>query len=182
MMPNKDKWIFGITGPTGSGKSQVAGLFSPYDAYILDIDQVGHDVLATTAYPQVVAAFGASILNEDQTVNRKKLGTIVFSDAAELETLNRIMHSHIQKRVFSLVSQALLSHDIIVLDGALLFDMKLHLICTHTILVLANEKYRLARIINRDQLDKTQAQNRINSQRDYTQLLALVDIVIENTM
>lgn len=178
MMQNK--LIFGITGGTGSGKSYVTGLFSKYNAYILDMDKLGHKVLSTSAYDEIVEKFGKKILDLDGKIDRKKLGSIVFSDKLALDNLNKIMYPRIRELTYIEVSNALLIHDIIVLDGAVIFEVGLDKICTHVILVISDEKLRIGRILARDKIDKEHAVNRIKSQRDYTKMIKLVDIVIEN--
>lgn len=179
-MTQNKKYIFGITGGTGSGKSSVAGLFVNYNAYILDMDKLGHEVLASSAYQDIIDRFGTNILNNDGTINRKKLGSIVFSDPKSLNNLNSIVHPKIKELVYIRTTTLLKEKDIIVLDGALIFDVGLNHICTHTILVLAHDTTRINRIIKRDGIDKNQAKNRIKSQRDYNQLVNLVDIIVQN--
>src|SRR5260370_40162510 len=84
----------GLTGGIGSGKSTVSKLLAELGAPIIDADQVGHAIYAPDgpAYPDMMAAFGEGILAPDRTIDRKKLGPIVFADPAALKRLNSIVH------------------------------------------------------------------------------------------
>ena len=75
--------IVGLTGGIASGKSTIADMFKGEGAYIIDIDMISRDVVkpGKPAWQDVVHIFGKEVLNEDQTLNRKKVGDIVFSDA-----------------------------------------------------------------------------------------------------
>ncbi|HHW60715.1 MAG TPA: dephospho-CoA kinase, partial [Syntrophomonadaceae bacterium] len=72
--------IIGLTGGIGSGKSSVAGALRERGALIIDADKVAHQIMepGRPAWHDIVQAFGKEILNEDQTINREKLGAIVF--------------------------------------------------------------------------------------------------------
>ncbi|MCL1936582.1 MAG: dephospho-CoA kinase [Defluviitaleaceae bacterium] len=178
------KYIIGLTGPTGSGKSKVAGLFKDYNAHILDVDKYGHIALEHKQ-DEIVSFFGYGILKTAGSaleIDRKKLGEIVFSSNSNLEILNNIVHKHITELVYKDVYKKLneSNGNIIIIDAALLFNLKLHLICTHTILVLCSKKKRLQRIMKRDKISKETAMNRIKSQEDYRKFKSIVDVVIFN--
>lgn len=84
----------GLTGGIGSGKSTVAQLLAALGAFVIDADKVGHEIYlpGQEAWQQVTAAFGRDILAADQTIDRKKLGAIVFSSAEARKKLNAIVH------------------------------------------------------------------------------------------
>ena len=178
---NKEAVVFGITGGSGVGKSYVTRLFMDYNAYIIDADKVGHQVLADKT-KEVVAVFGESILSaQDNTViDRKKLGALVFSDKKNLKHLNKIVHPYIVQEIFARVLDNKKYYDIIVIDAALLFDLKINIICDLTILVHADEEIKIKRIMERDKIEEIRARDRINSQRDFLELEPLVDIVVMN--
>jgi dephospho-CoA kinase len=92
----------GLTGGLATGKSFVAGVFRELGAHVLDADRLGHDVIAPDgeAYTAVLAEFGgAAILSEDGvTIDRKKLGALVFADATRLARLNALVHPQIFAR------------------------------------------------------------------------------------
>lgn len=84
----------GLTGGIGSGKSTVSQLLAELGAFVIDADKVGHEIYlpGQEAWQQVTAAFGRDILAADQTIDRKKLGAIVFSSAEARKKLNAIVH------------------------------------------------------------------------------------------
>lgn len=84
----------GLTGGIGSGKSTVSQLLAELGAFVIDADKVGHEIYlpGQEAWQQVIAAFGRDILAADQTIDRKKLGAIVFSSAEARKKLNAIVH------------------------------------------------------------------------------------------
>ena len=84
----------GLTGGIGSGKSTVSELLAELGAFIIDADKVGHEIYlpGKEAWKQMTAAFGQDILAEDQTVDRKKLGAIVFGSDEARKQLNAIVH------------------------------------------------------------------------------------------
>ena len=91
----------GLTGGIASGKSTVAAMLRDRDVPILDADAIGHELLepGQDAYKEIVRDFGEEVLAPGGTVDRKKLGAIVFADAAKRERLNQIMHPRIQQIV-----------------------------------------------------------------------------------
>jgi dephospho-CoA kinase len=93
--------IIGITGGIGSGKSTMAGLLAELGATVIDADQVGHEILAIDEATrwQVMDAFGDDVAGENDTINRRKLADIVFSNPKELKRLNDIMHPKIDTAV-----------------------------------------------------------------------------------
>ena len=84
----------GLTGGIGSGKSTVSNILATLGAHIIDADSVGHEIYlpGKAAWKQVTEAFGQEIVAEDQTIDRKKLGAIVFSSPDVLARLNAIVH------------------------------------------------------------------------------------------
>ena len=169
-MQSNNKHIFGVVGGSGAGKSYVTGLFAPYNAYIIEADKVGHEVLQTTAYDKVISAFGESILAENKSIDRKKLGAIVFANKKELKKLDAVMMPLITEYIYKEIADKIRYHDIIVLDAALLFELKLDLVCDHILLVAASDKARIERIKLRDNISEEHAINRIKSQRDFSKL------------
>ena len=188
--------VFGLTGGTGAGKSHVAAVLEHLGGIILNLDRIGHAVLAGAAYEQVVSTFGKGILATDSTstldaprpIERKKLGQLVFNDPAALAKLNAIVHPHLTTAVYGQLATHLRQHAStsrplwLVLEGALLHELKLHPVCDTVILVQASEATRLARIMHRDGITQSQAQARLSSQAHLAcnTPTTPVDIVIQN--
>ena len=147
-----NKQIVGITGPTGSGKSYISNIYKELGFSIIDADFIGHIVLENEAKEEILKTFG--------TLNRKEIGKIVFSNRERLKLLNNIMHPLIVQRVLNIIEE----NKKVVIDAALLFETGLDKICTEIVYVLASDKNRLKRIVERDNITIEQAENRIKSQ------------------
>jgi dephospho-CoA kinase len=126
--------IIGITGISGAGKSTVAGILKQeYQALVIDVDRVGHQVLAKdkNVRKKVLKTFG--------TINRKKLGPIVFAEQKKLKKLNGIIHPIMVKRIKAILAKNK-SKNLIVIDAALLFQLGLNKLCDQVIFVDAPKK------------------------------------------
>src|SRR5918999_4939022 len=93
--------VIGLTGGIGTGKSEVARILQGLGATLISADQVGHEAYRphSEVWQEVVKAFGEEILQPDSEIDRKKLGSIVFSDPQHLVRLNQIMHSRMARMV-----------------------------------------------------------------------------------
>ena len=89
--------VIGLTGGIGSGKSTAAQMLGELGAEVIDADKVGHKIYVpdTPAWREIVEAFGDGVLAADRSVDRTRLGPIVFADPQALQTLNRITHGKI---------------------------------------------------------------------------------------
>ncbi|NXS13351.1 COASY synthase, partial [Neodrepanis coruscans] len=113
------------TGGTGSGKTSIAKFLGQLGAFIIDADKLGHTVYAPSgpAYKPVVAAFGAEILNEDGTINRKVLGAKVFGNKERLKSLTDIVWPEIAQMAKEQVREAgAQGKAVCVLDAAVLLE------------------------------------------------------------
>ena len=96
--------IIGITGGIGTGKSTVLAILEKeYQAYIVETDKLAHKLMSPgeIAYNQIVEVFGTDILQEDKTIDRGKLGGIVFQDEEKLQQLNKIVHPAVKQYIFA---------------------------------------------------------------------------------
>ena len=89
--------IIGLTGGIASGKSTVSRALQDLGAIIIDADEVAHAIIepGKPAWEDIVEHFGTEVLNPDQTIDREKLGAIVFNDPARLQVLNQITHPRV---------------------------------------------------------------------------------------
>jgi dephospho-CoA kinase len=133
---------------------------------------------------ELSSAFGKEILNEDHSVDRKKLASLVFSQDIEknLKTLNSITHRHVlqQCRIW-LKEQQEKGCKAALIDAPLLFESGFNFECDVIVCVTADESTRLQRIMDRDNITEEMAKKRINSQADFDFLVKNSDYVIENT-
>jgi dephospho-CoA kinase len=117
--------VIGLTGGIGSGKTVVSEILQELGAQLLNADLVGHEAYqpGRPAYDDIVAEFGPEVVAEDGTIDRKKLGPIVFADPAKLVRLNQITHP----RMKEMMREKLAGLDkdgaeIVVLEAAILFE------------------------------------------------------------
>jgi len=118
-------YTIGLTGGIGTGKTAVARILEELGAAILDADRVGHEVYlpGRPAYDAIVAEFGAEVVAEDGSIDRKKLGPIVFSAPEKLARLNAITHPRMKEMMREKLADADRSGaKVAVLEAALLFD------------------------------------------------------------
>ena len=175
----RNKFVFGITGPTGAGKTTASDEFRSLGVQVLDCDRIGHEVINDTSCKQELTdAFGEGILDDNGMVNRKRLGKIVFSDKAELNKLNSITHKYIKKNVIEGIEKA--DGDIVGVDGAVLIGSGIDKLLDSMVSVIADDDIRLCRIMKRDGISEEDAQKRINSQKNNEFYLENSDYIIYN--
>ncbi|MDO4302042.1 MAG: dephospho-CoA kinase [Clostridia bacterium] len=173
--------IIGITGASGCGKGAVAQIMSHKGALILDCDKIAHDNMEPSgiAYKDIAEAFGSEILNEDKTINRKALGSIVFNDSKKLSLLNSITHKYIVEAIDRSIA---LNRDkrFIVIDAPLLVEAGLQSRCDSVWAVYAPVEMRIERVMSRDGIDRESALLRFKNQRSFEDIKAYADVVITN--
>lgn len=168
------KMLIGLTGRTGSGKSSAAKIFEDLGCFVADCDIVAHEVLLdSNVKEKLCSLFTESILNEENEIDRKKLGAIVFSDKEKLTLLNGVVHKAIVEKCLDLCKNS--GKDICLMDGSELESSGADKLCKHIVVITADEGVRLARIMSRDGIDKESALKRIRSQSDYSKNSIPVD-------
>lgn len=172
--------IIGITGGSGSGKSSLAGLMQSEDALLIDADIIAREVVekGMPALLEIVNTFGEDILMPDGSLNRKKLGAIVFGDKQRLLLLNQITHKYITERILDIINTK--GYKSYIIDAAILIESEMYKSCDVVVVVTADEKVRINRIMERDGLSKTEAAKRVASQTAQEELIKKADYVIEN--
>lgn len=159
--------IIGLTGSIASGKSTVAKMMTALGLPIVDADIVARDVVepGTETLELIVKNFGDDILLEDGTLNRTKLGDIIFNEPAKRKILNDIMHPAIRQEMLrqrDAYLEAGQKH--VVMDIPLLFESKLQHFVERILVVSVSEEVQLRRLMERNQLSKEDALARMHSQ------------------
>ena len=174
------KKIVGITGGIGSGKSLVSEMFQELGATIVDADRIAREILEPggRAFKKVVDSFGKEVLNNDGTLDRKKIADIVFSNPDQLELLNSLTHPVVFEVMQEEVERA--NDGVICLDVPLLFTCDFPIFCHKTIAVLAPKEIRIHRILKRDQCSVASAEARIANQLSDQEFQEKADICINN--
>lgn len=175
--------IIGLTGGISSGKSTVANMIRELGIPIIDADIIAREVVEPNeeAYEKIVRHFGVEILHEDGTIDRKKLGAIIFNDEDERKALNSIVHPAVRKRMNEQKEHYIQEgYEHIVLDIPLLFESKLTHLVEKTLLVYVDENVQLQRLMARDKSTEEEALSRIQSQMPLKEKLKLADEYIDN--
>jgi len=178
--------IIGLTGGIVSGKSTVASMFRDLGAKIIDADRLGHSVILPhkPAWKRIVKLFGEDILGNDLTIDREKLGKIVFADQALLKKLNEITHPEIMKLIKKEINLARnKTHNqekILVIDAALIYEAKIDRLMDKIIVVYIDEDEQIKRLIKRNNLSKDGALQRVKSQIPMKEKIKMADYVIDN--
>ncbi|MBU5212528.1 dephospho-CoA kinase [Heyndrickxia oleronia] len=175
--------IIGLTGGIASGKSTVSNLLRRKGFAIVDADIAARKVveIGKDAYKQIVEAFGPEILQQDQNLDRKKLGTIVFHDEEKRLMLNQIVHpavrEYMQKEKETALKQG---KETVIMDIPLLFESNLGYMVDQTILVYVEQSTQLQRLMDRNQFTEAEAMARIQSQMPLEEKIEKSDAVINN--
>lgn len=175
--------IIGLTGSIASGKSTVAKMITALGLPIVDADIVARDVVEPGAetLTLIVEEFGQDILLEDGTLNRVKLGDIIFQEPSKRKILNDIMHPAIRQEMLrqrDAYIEAGNKH--VVMDIPLLFESKLQHYVERIIVVSVSEEVQLRRLMKRNNLSKEDALARMHSQLPMSVKEKGADAVIYN--
>ena len=176
--------LFGLTGGVASGKSRVAARFRERGLFVIDADALAREVVApgSEGLSAVVAAFGADVLASDGTLDRQRLGGIVFGDPAERARLNAILHPRIRDatmaRAAELDAQGI---RLACYEAALLVENGLADAFRPLVVVAAPRELQRRRIQERDGLSESEADARIGAQLPLQDKIAVADYVIDNT-
>ena len=169
--------IIGITGGTGSGKSTLLHLIAQHGGMILDCDAIYHELLQTntTLLTTIESRFPGTVT--DDTLDRKKLGAIVFHDDASLQELNLITHAAVKKEVLRRLEA---KPSLAAIDAIGLFEGNLAPICHITVAITAPVDVRIQRIMARDGISEEYARSRIAAQHSDDWFASRCDHVLEN--
>lgn len=184
---NNEIVLIGITGGIGTGKSTVSNILRNKGYVIIDADIIAREALEVgkPGYDDVIDYFGTDIITYDKSIDRRKLGEIVFNNNDLIKKLNDIVHPHVYNQIKHLIELNSKQNNIIFLDIPLLIEEKDILysngiIMDHIWLVYADRETQLNRILKRDNLSKDEAISRINSQMSIEDKRKQADVIIEN--
>ena len=155
--------IIGITGGTGCGKTTLLDMIRDQGGLVLDCDAIYHELLKTDKAMLTAIADRFPGTVTDGTLDRKKLGAIVFSDAEALQDLNRITHAAVKQEVLRQLESA---PDLAAIDAIGLFEGGLAEMCHVTVAVTAPVEDRVKRLMQRDGISEEYARSRIAAQHN----------------
>lgn len=169
--------ILGITGGTGCGKTTLLNEIRKLGGMVLDCDEIYHELLLSDR--EMLAAIESRFpgVVEDGMLDRKKLGTIVFSDEKALLDLNRITHAAVKQEVLRRLE---VKPALAAIDAIGLFEGNLAELCHVTVAVTAPEEMRVRRLMARDGITESYARSRISAQHDAAWFREKCDYILEN--
>ncbi len=177
--------IIGLTGGVATGKSLVSGFLSELGACIIDADKIAREILkpGKEAYKRVVEEFGCGVTLADGSIDRKKLGSVVFSDEGKRKILEGLTHPEIIKRMKESALNALKDAParLVVFDAPLLIEAGLHTDVEKVVVVYAELEDQILRLKAKEGLTRDESLARIRSQLPMEVKLDHADYVIRNT-
>jgi dephospho-CoA kinase len=175
----KQAFIIGLTGNIASGKSVVRQMLQNYGALTIDADLLAQRTYARNApaYDEIISHFGVEILDDDNEIDRKRLGKIVFSDSQQLIQLEEIVHPYTLDALEFILKQARTS--VIVLEMIKLIEIGLGDLCDSIWVCTAPDQVRVERLVDERSLSIQQANDRINSQQFQQFKIDQADVVID---
>jgi dephospho-CoA kinase len=176
--------LVGLTGGIASGKSTVAVMLQRLGAQIIDADSLAREVVqpGQKAWRDIVDAFGADVLLEDRTLDRKKLRTIVFNNPAARKQLEAITHPTIRRLAQQRIQElADAGASLIVYVAPLFFETKVQLWLRPVILVACDTATQKRRLRERDRLSDEEIERHLQAQMSLEEKRRLADYVVENT-
>lgn len=158
----------GLTGSIAVGKSFVVSVLKELGCVIFDADIIAHSVMepGKAAYADIVREFGEGVLREDQTIDRAKLGAIVFADTVRRQRLNEIVHPRVFEEQNRLLAAAVAANpnSIAVLDAALMIESGGYKRFDKLIVVFCDREAQIERLRKRNQITRADAEQRIAAQ------------------
>lgn len=175
----------GLTGGIASGKSTVLTHFRSCGAATIDADVVAREVVepGSEGLRRVIDRFGPEYIREDGTLDRAKLGQLVFTDDAQRQVLNTILHPLINARIRQRMTQ--LEHETpevpVIVDIPLLIENRLTGLFDRIIVVYIPQTLQIERLMARDGLGEDEALQRIQAQMTLDEKRKYADYVIDNS-
>ena len=173
--------LLGLTGGIGSGKSSVAQLLSARGAIVIDSDAIAREMQAAESplLAQLVERFG-DVLNEDGSLNRAQLASIVFPSPENVKALNAIMHPAIGKEMSRRLDEQRTTNNLVVLDIPLLVENPRKGL-SGVLVVDIDTELAVERVVKHRGMDADDVRARISRQSTREQRIAIADRIIENS-
>jgi dephospho-CoA kinase len=176
--------LIGLTGGIACGKTTVSRMFTGRGATVIDADQIARDVVrpGSAGLEAIVAAFGVEVRRPDGTLDRPRLGALIFADPHARKRLEAITHPLIAAESMRRLGEALGANPpLVVYDAALLVESGRAEQFRPLVVVQTSRESQIARLMSRDGLDREAAERRLSSQMDLETKAAMADHVIDNS-
>ncbi len=175
--------ILGVTGGIASGKSTAAALLAQHGAHVISADQVAREVVkpGSELLGRLVQMFGAEILAADKSLDRKRLGALVFADPLARKQLEAVMHPAIAELSGQQLRSAADKYPLVVYEAPLLFEAGAQKRVDKVLCITVDPAVQLERLQQRDASTLAQAQARVAAQMSQHKKAELSDYVIDNS-
>lgn len=175
--------IIGLTGGIGSGKTTVSDYLISRGYPVLDADRIAREIVlpGSEMLIRLAAVFGEEIIREDGSLDRRKLGDIVFSDPEKKKTLDSLMHTEILELIHERIYRFRESAEVIFIDAPLLFETGLDKSVNEIWVVDVDNETRIKRIMERDGLKRDEILKRISTQMTREEKNRRADVILDNT-
>jgi dephospho-CoA kinase len=178
--------LIGLTGGVATGKSTVAKMFNRCGAVVIDADELARHVVepGKPAWRAIVKLFGRTVLNQDRSLDRQALGSIVFRNRTKLRQLERIIHPRVAREQQRLVRRIAKDKPraVVIYEVPLLFEAGVDKRVDKIIVVTANRDTQIARLKKRNGLSRAEAIRRISSQMPLAKKVQRADHVLNGTL
>jgi dephospho-CoA kinase len=175
----------GLTGSIAVGKSYVLSILRELGCVTFDADRIAHSVMGPgeAAYDDVVHEFGRAVLSADGSIDRAKLGAIVFSDAARRERLNRIVHPRVIEEQDRLIAAAEAADPgaVVVVDAALMIESGGYKRFDKLVVVYCDLDSQIERLMRRNQITREDAERRVAAQMSSEEKRRYADYEIDTS-
>ena len=175
--------IVGLTGGISSGKSTVSSYLKQLKIPVIDADEVARKVVEPNSQGarEIRKAFGSDVFEEDGSLNRQKLGALIFSNAENRQKLDELLQPLIKIMILDEIEEyRQKGENMIVLDLPLLFEKQYEELCEEIIVVYIPRKLQLERLMKRNQYTKQEALSRIDSQLSIEEKRKRATVLLDN--
>ena len=175
--------LVALTGGIASGKTVVANVLKELGCYIHHADKIAHQLMKPEeqVWEAIVARFGKNILNQDKTINRTKLGAIVYSDEKARFFLNKLVHPLVFENIKEIIQKLIKENQykIFISEAALTIEAGFADFFDKIILVYCHNNIQIKRLMERDNISKNEALKKIKSQLSPENKLEYTDYLID---
>lgn len=181
IVKNNMKRIIGITGGIASGKSNICNIIKNEGYVVIDSDKIVRDLseIGLPIYNAILDKFGNDYLNEDKSLNKKKLAKLVFNNSSAKFVLDSITHPIVLEEIKKEINK--ISDGLIFVDVPLLYEAKFNTLCDKVICAFVKKKLQVERLMLRDGIDEDFALAKIHSQMDLYLKREKADYVVDTS-
>ncbi|HPW68294.1 MAG: dephospho-CoA kinase [Desulfomonilia bacterium] len=177
--------VAGLTGGIATGKSTVTALFASFGAAIIDADRIAREVVArgSPAWKKIMEHFGTGVLRPDSELDRERLGSLIFSDTAQKDVLNRIVHPEVFQEMDRRIRELREENraEVVICDVPLLIETGMHIGFDEVVLVYVPEPLQIRRLMDRDGISRDEAVRKVRAQMSIEEKRAYATIVVDNS-